>query len=354
MKKILLSGCFYILFFSTRAQSPGYEAFDTRSLNQFWKIYEILVDNKEPGEAEWRNLFSSPCYAFLKKDNFYKKLYRLAFKPDLKDSLEMAIKKDDYTAKTLDHLRLAGNKRQSLQSFEKTLDHKRIKDALRYTGTLLPRGVLDKYQLPPVLVSVFEPGAYSYNEQIAIDILFASTVNASDLISHEAHHFYTGKITRLVKPPKTNPDYYFVHAVYQLQIEGIADLLDVKRFPATNFSEPINALYNNAFADSYAVFRSMDSLIRIAAADTERRSVSGKQLFDGLVMAGHPNGFFMVSVVEKEIGRKRLVKELDNPFNLIWRYQAIAKLKPSVHYVFSDETVFFLGSLEKKYVRGIK
>ncbi|MEI9913199.1 MAG: hypothetical protein WDO71_28295 [Bacteroidota bacterium] len=73
--------------------------------------------------------------------------------------------------------------------------------------------------------------------------------------------FIWAQITRLRKPPKVDPDYYFVHAIHQLQIEGMADMLDIKAFPSVSYSATANNLYNTAYIHSYNVFRTMDSLV---------------------------------------------------------------------------------------------
>ncbi|HEV7779923.1 MAG TPA: DUF5700 domain-containing putative Zn-dependent protease [Chitinophagaceae bacterium] len=344
--------CYCLLFFSFMAKSQDVqkEGFDLQSLGEFWKVYDMLVRDEEPGEKEWTKLFSSPCYSFLKKDSYYRRIFRLAFKPSLYDSSKIESARKNYNSKEIAHLRRLLLERSQVDSFVRTLDRKRIESALRKTDILLPPGFRKNYQLPPVLVSVFEPAAYSYDEQIAVDVLLAKDLNGSNLISHEAHHFFMGKLTRLKKPSKGNPDYYFLHALYQLQIEGIADLLDIGQYPSTIHDALTNDLFNTAYENSPEVFFAIDSIIQVTTADSLQRSITGKKLFESLVMAGHPNGFYMTILVTKKFGRGRLVSELDNPFNLLWRYQEIALAEPEKYFTFSERAIDFFKDLESKYI----
>ncbi|MEI9913198.1 MAG: hypothetical protein WDO71_28290 [Bacteroidota bacterium] len=140
--------CIFFLpavFFAAMLNPLNRLPFDTRSLDQFWKVQEILLSAGSQLRKNGRTYSSSPCYAFLKKDNFYKKLFRLAYKPGLNDSLTLALAGNDYTAKALVHLATAMNEKQHLQSFVHSFDNKRIRKALpiqlHYCRGVLPAGI---------------------------------------------------------------------------------------------------------------------------------------------------------------------------------------------------------------------
>ncbi|MDX1702461.1 MAG: hypothetical protein R3250_17665, partial [Melioribacteraceae bacterium] len=93
MLKIL----FFLLFFITHVsigQSRN-QNFEYSGIDKFWQIVKVLEANLEPSHKEWNDLFSTPGYKILTRNefsrSFFEENFRLVFKPNLRKELEKAL-----------------------------------------------------------------------------------------------------------------------------------------------------------------------------------------------------------------------------------------------------------------------
>ena len=90
----------------------------------------------------------------------------------------------------------------------------------------------------------------------------------------------------------------------------------------------------------------MDSLFVLAAEDTGYISSEVYELLD---FGGHPQGFYMSSLIKEKIGLEPLINSFDNPVEFIRLYNQAAEQSDSSAFVFSPKAMKYLGKLEEQY-----
>ena len=90
----------------------------------------------------------------------------------------------------------------------------------------------------------------------------------------------------------------------------------------------------------------MDSLLVLAAQDTGYVSAEVYRLLD---FGGHPQGFYMSSLIKEELGLEPVINSFDNPVTFFRLYNQAARQSEDDEFVFSEKAMNYLESLERKY-----
>ncbi|GET22745.1 DUF5700 domain-containing putative Zn-dependent protease [Prolixibacter denitrificans] len=355
--RILFLFTFLLFSASLYAQIIGNNSIDFSGMKPFWQIESSLIKDKEPPPGEWNALFNSPAYQILFAGGFSQKNFehqlRLAFMPSMDSVLNIALKKNDQQSEYLDHYLLIKGKEKKLKELQTKLQKEQlIETALSMARNFLPDSFSIDNSLPPVSFAIFENSTTRAPSGIIIDLVFSMDFDSylPYLLAHEAYHIYRDKIRNTHYPDKHQPDYPMVQMLTQMETEGIADLIDKKKFflKKGSFSNCDWAKsYQHYLDKAPKTIRELDKYFTQMAAfpNSDRKIIQ-----DLIPMNGHPTGYFMANAIMQKMGKRTLIKQTANPFAFFRLYQRVA-LKDKKHYPpFSSATMQYLHEMEQKYV----
>lgn len=140
-------------------------------------------------------------------------------------------------------------------------------------------------------------------------------------------------------------------SISQLQLEGIADMIDKDRFlnsDGRGFPSIISANFKRIHADPLPALQKMDSLLVAISKDPSSALRHSEAIFNLLPLGVHPHGFYMAKTILKVYGKRKLLSTVRNPFDFIRVYNnAYFKLNGTV--LFSEEATKFLFHVENTH-----
>lgn len=319
----------------------GDNRFDFSGMDRFWAVAAILESGREPDREQWEALFNTPGYAVLIQSEFTKEFFiekfKWAFMPQNAAALDAAIKAggDPFLSH---YVRVKGMKdqigiqREKLEAAALTL----AEEALGATLSWLPRDQVGNY--PPVSFLIFANDARGY-PHVVVDVVFAIEQGSRLplMLGHEFFHFYASKLL-VFDPEKTGPaEKSLFWVLRQIHEEGIADQIHALA----------DGQYEEMVKKTPEIIRAMDALLCEMADFPEKREDLGRQLQKLVPRAGHPTGFYMASVVLKQLGKQALIREVGNPFAFFHQYNRAAEMAEGVP-TFSKEAMNQIARLEAK------
>ena len=176
-------------------------------------------------------------------------------------------------------------------------------------------------------------------------VLDANEVKCGLMEGHEMYH--------QLQPsrdfgPIAADDEGLLEIMASMQHEGIADQID-KPLTMALPGDP-RGIRDWALTPAPTFIHRMDSTLQARARGGA--AASGRwyrQLSDG--SNGHLPGFFMSSAIVRNGYGRQLIAQSDNPFAFVFLYQKAAKKDKTPLPRFSDESLRYLKTLERKYTR---
>ncbi len=353
------AGLFFLIFLALtiNAEELQNSNFDFSGIDQFWKIVSILEQDQEPDARDWTALFQTPGYCELIRrewpfeEEFFKKNFRLVFKPSLSSALKEELEKEDN--RWLSHYVRIKSLKEPLLRHQKWLHTAPLMTkAMGLTQEYLPQGLLDNVPLPPISFIFFDLDARGYSP-ILVDLLFALEEGESVyyLLAHEAHHYYRNR-NLTYDPGEVRARHERVLWVLdQIQAEGIADQID-KRTTYFEGGEqeksPDAVRYRELVDESPRIIAEMNGFLEQMADSPSRLPQLGRELRRRIPQSGHPTGYYMTRAIIAELGSEPLINTVGNPFAFFYLYN-IAARKSDRYPVFSNKSIEFLRSLERAY-----
>ncbi|ARS37668.1 DUF5700 domain-containing putative Zn-dependent protease [Pontibacter actiniarum] len=165
-------------------------------------------------------------------------------------------------------------------------------------------------------------------------------VNQGALAGHELHH--------VLRKPKqyevAEKDKGLLLLLNRILNEGGPDLIDKKFTMASGFPE------NMRFGE-YFLVTGEKALPMIDAAITEmatgKKAYTTKDMGKLIGSSGHIPGFYMSEVIERNGLTRKLVKNIQDPFQFVYLYNKAAKKDKAKPFTFSDEAIAYLKQVEK-------
>ena len=341
-----------------RAQTPAAPAtrIDFSSVDQFWKIVDILSRDIEPTEDQWHALLSTPGYrlALVNLGGSLREDIDVAFKPSRRAEYDRLTVGDDEHSLQLRHLARAAERRADLTAFQDSLARATvIADAVALAARSLPLGATRNGPPPLVAAALFRDDGYSLPQGIVIDLLNVRGVNLTINLAHEFHHSYVNRLARPLPPGSdTAADAGLRRALYDLRNEGLADLID-KPHP---FASPNPGLasyvarYNAEYARTPAVLSQLDALLSATAADSTRIADVAMRAQMLFWSNGHPNGAYIAREISETFGVDSLRAAALDPavFLRIYVSAERSRGRPSP---FSPEAWRVIDGLDSRYWR---
>lgn len=356
--------------------------FEFSGVYKFWKIMDILIQDKEPRKEEWDDLFTTPGYAELFhrefKEETFKKYYRAAFMPSKKADIQNM---KDAAAAGSNKFRIWFTN-SMFESLEYSLRNKskimaKIKsfDTFPYTTNAIKELLMylpeEKVGMPPDVSFIifndsrgYTPVIMSINEftreeelltpkRLAILQKQGYTKEHPHVLyfAHEFFHFYREQKLDFKFPSQESDEYSLIWRLDQIENEGIADLINVKQlyldgccFADTEWAEQIR----DEQAQQPDVIRKFDKILSKIHDQPSQQKKLKPEIRRLITRAGHPTGFYMANVILKQLGRQALVDIVRNPFKFFDLYNVAAK-KDGNAPLFSTRSIQLIKDLEKKY-----
>lgn len=316
---------------------------DLSAIERFWRVYEALRTDRDPPEAHWEALFSTPAWEALGpfRSRQTRARYEVAFRPSKEGAYAAAMAEGGYEAGVLRHLRRVVEREGELRAFQARLSATPeildASDAIRRTAEYLPDGATQSGPPPAVGLVLYAAEGYG-DTMVIIDLLMSLDLGSRvvSLLAHEFHHVYQGRsITPFTRPAGGSTDQVLLETLFQLQREGVANLVDKRTIPvdpgaamtpeqARSFAEDV-ARSPQVLAE---MDRRLDQLAGIGdpSESRERLALAREIRWRVLPAGGHPTGFFMARAILEQLGREALVATLRNPFDFVRAYNRAASL----------------------------
>lgn len=339
-----------ILFVFCGFNAKAQEIFDLSALSLFWKTVDILQTDRLPDEQEWETLFSHPLYLQIEKSAQRKKPLKtvlpLVFMPSRKASLDSLLAGQKKLPRPVylsmaKHLLEVKENRPAIENFSRAFNPEQwTKRFMQKVQTYLPRHTTREIIAPKIYIGLFEQNGFG-GQSIALDawrLMGNAEAENIAFVSHEAHHYYLGKIETVNSPQATKDEerdsIYLFYAFSSLREEGIANILDKTLYldPAYR-QQPGHTAQKRAQMEEFATFyhnsnqiiQRVDSLLQEIATGKLPIGTGGEAIKAALPWGGHPTGMYMANLIEKTLGKKTLMVTNYNYFDFILRYQQAAQ-----------------------------
>lgn len=267
-----------------------------------------------------------------------------------RDSL---IKINDFNSYVLKQIISTYADKDQLKVFQKNLVQSNLlKKIIKRAKEFLP-GDLNSHNYEPIIYfGVFQPDANASDKSIAIDLkLYYELADPIGLIAHEYHHFLTMNYKKKFKEIENDSTSLIMKSISQLQLEGIADMIDKDRFLISDgrgFPSILSTNFKRVHADPLPAFQKTDSLLVAISKDPSTTKRNSEAIFNLLPLGEHPHGFYMAKTILKVYGKKKLLNTVKNPFDFI-RVFNNAFLKLNGTAIFSEEAIKFLSHVENTH-----
>ena len=328
---------------------------DFSAVDAFWHVADLLVADKEPSENEWMALFATTGNRLA-----------IRFAPSLRSDLEIALRPSrratlDSLAKAAsagfssrpEHLARIYADRAALTAFRDSVAKSLpVERATTVTSRFLPPHATEGGKPPLVAFAFFTDDAYPVGtDAIVVDLEHVRvSTDLTLLLAHEFHHAFLAGLNALTYPSGPDASVTLVRALGTARTEGIADLID-KPYPVTRAGpngEAYAKMYNESYARTPDVIRSIDSALVVAAGDSTKLQEVGVRVGQLLPSGGHFNGSYMAREIYETFGVDSLFPGVRNPF-AFWRAYGEAEIKRGKPSPFSAQAIVLLGALETKY-----
>jgi hypothetical protein len=328
---------------------------DFSAIDQFWKIADLLAKDVEPSDEQWRALMSSVGYRLsMMEVPTTRPDMEIALRPSHRAEFDLLTKGGDDQAARLKHLVAAVGHRAKLARYRDSLTRTLpVKEAVAMAARFLPPHATEGKDPPLVAFALFRDDAYSLGPLgVIVDLENVSEEGGlTSLLAHEFHHSYLSALRKVLRPTADQPAAFLVNALSNMRNEGIADLID-KPYPLSYPNSPglsrYAQRYNEAYARTPAVLRSIDSALVVAADDSMQLRAVGRRVQMLLPSSGHFNGSYVAREIYETFGVDSLFPGVSNPFAFLRTYAA-AEAKRGDPPPFSAKAVALLDALERKY-----
>lgn len=157
---------------------------------------------------------------------------------------------------------------------------------------------------------------------------------------HELHHL----LHKQKRYEVADKDKGLLLMLQLLMNEGVPDLIDKKHAAGP-------AIPGDMQWGPYMLELGKQNMPKVDAAIKEiasgEKQYTDKEIRQQVIgMSGHVPGYYMADVIERNGVRKKLVVNIDNPFQIIHLYNKAARKDKSKPFVFSDEAIAYLKKVE--------
>lgn len=329
--------------------------FDFSGLNFFWKIITKLEAGEYPNPTEWDDLFSSPGYRTLLKNEFstefFKEKYVQAFMPSMNKSLEKALETGTDTWYLPHYVRVRKMKDEIMKylgSLDTTLISKSAVSAAR-SFLPVPSQQL-RTKIPGVAFVVFKYDARGGHDPIVMDAL--ASMEWGDLslfLGHEFHHYFRNSLPYAMNFLNSRTiEECLVNIMISVESEGIADIINREQECSSEGWKQIQKRYKGLLEQVPDNIRYLDEWIVKNHPHFPESSADRCDALSTLVTdSGHQMGYYMSKAILRRFSKETLTATVGRPFAFFLLYQKAADEEGLPN--FSEKSRNILQSLEFRY-----
>lgn len=342
---------------ATGASGDGRPEVVFTGYDRFADVVEVLRADEDATAAEWAALLTAPGYdqvlESLRHTQVFRAIMVAAFRPSASAQAGAMLARGGAEGFLVEHLREYDAERSRLDAWRaKVLDQDWIARCFARTAAYLPRDLQIEGAAPQVRFIAFMPDGTADVRAIAADLLTCAQMSDEDFegfLAHELHHVYVRRLMEISYPDRKDPRYDLFHSLSQLQLEGVADLIDKRAilYATERPRDEYGGDYYDLMWASPATFVELDArIVAFAGAEGEEARAIAAEIRASLPYGAHPHGGYMARVVRDAAGDEAVVATLGNPFDFVRAYNAAApRSRPEAH-VFSPEAMAVLDELE--------
>lgn len=334
---------------------------DVSSVDAFFRMADKLASGKQPSDKEWNKLFETQGYkkcideTFHERGEFTRNAMNLAYSPAKvaeRDSLMKIPVIDmisDWEA-LLQRVMLQNfldmkTHQPALQEQLRAMDFNNLQDKARQRlKSFLVNPVDSLVTTIPVSLVCMEPDALSLSGRIVWDcnLFYKQTEEARvDLLAHEMFHAYR---RHFVDERRASS---LLKIIYLWHNEGIADLIDKKtlsdlssEYLRYGFPQEYVESYNEMYHSTPRTLKDLENLtLSFLRNDITEKDFNLKLSAFGQY-GGHPNGYYMSTLIKNAGFEKELIGTFDSPVEFMKLYNKSVDKE----YKLSDE---FMNYIEK-------
>lgn len=340
----------------TPREIPPPPPVDTTAVDAFWRLFDVLQSGNTPSPTQWQDVFETDGYKSYLTSGRMEQLFRQAWPVTLgrgRDIDRAALRRAQPAfAPYLQHFAAVAARATDLRAFQASLASSDFQLRARDRAMeFLPAAARLDERWPRIVPVIAEPDGKAVGDMIVIDLLLAADFGPflSEFVAHEMHHVY-GRRLRTWQPRAgdVRPEARLLHAIDQLALEGIADLVDKPALLARG--GPFADRYREAYVRAPEDIRNMNTLLEGIAVDSTRMQANAAAIWKSLPFAGHTTGYYMAQTIRDGLGASALETGVRNPLSFIPTYNtAAARLNGlgQSRPLFSADALAVVSSLER-------
>lgn len=362
MKYFLRSVIYLILFFSFCVRISA-QTIDTAPLDAYWKMVEPLKQGDSLSLDQWnRFLKIEPNQIYIQNqgfDNNYlerlRKTIQFVYMPkydSLMKARVVAIEKDPSTYWMTYKVYVYKKYEKELKAYQsELLKPSYIQQMYENAFEWLPKRLQGKDTTVNIHFLGIENDAIAGNGLIIAtmwQIYNQDKLKWAGLVGHEMHHVL--RKPRELKNISEN-DNGILYVLNSIVNEGTADRIDKVVNIAHDDDLPMGLGYKDfVLFQADSIVTQIDSNLMEMSA-SEGKVYKSEKEYRNLIKwtSGHNPGYYMADVIVRNGYKNKLIKNIQNPFQFIYLYNKAAKKDATKPHLFSNGSIQFIKSLEKKY-----
>lgn len=340
---------------------------DISSVKYFYNVSDKIASGKSISEQEWEHLFETSGYKISAQSDVRKKVIRnmmnFAYDATLSAEKDSILNIDIMANFNNNELLLNSLTIQNyidmqqndvaLREFLKKYDFESIENqSIERLKEVLINPIDSLITFPSVNILCYEPDAQSKPKGIVIDYNYFFKNNGAndDFLAHEMYHTYRRNFEKQEYINTNN----FTFQLNNLHNEGVADQIDKnkdvsKHFEKQNYPKKIIQFYETAYNETPSLLEKFEQITLSFIHKEIDEETFNKKLTNFFSFGGHPNGFYMTSLIVEAGLRTELFEKFYNPHDFLVLYNKAAKKLDG--FVFCDEVMEYSNELANKYYR---
>lgn len=362
MKKLIFFLLPLLLFSCNHSNQPT--SIDLTSVDYFFNLADKISNKETISETEWDSLFSTPGYAILTERITSKEelqeVMLIAFHPERRAQRDTLFSIP--TEKLMDNpilftsILMLGNFTDmqnhwdELKQFRKDFDFSTMENqAIAQLRSFLVNPVDSLIELPSINMLCMDPKARSLSKGIIMDfnIVYKSPKEMTGILAHEMFHSYRSNFI--------DDDFIYTNSVVAamelLMNEGLTDQVDkddpMQLLETVGVPELVKTQYKYAYDNTPQILKELDSLAVSYIDGNMEQRVFWNKAYDHIAFEGHPNGYYMTSMIKRQGLMKELMDNFVNPVAFARIYNKAAAREGS--YTFSEKLMTYLEKFEANY-----
>lgn len=353
---------FLSLLFISCNQAKENVSIDIASADYFFQLAEKIENKQVVSDEDWDSLFATPGYVLtnriIEKEEI-KEVMLIAFDPERmnqRDSLlSIPFEELDADSPLYTSLLMLGNFKnmqdnwKELKVFRKSYDfNSLVVNSRKHLRDFLVNPIDSLIVSPSISIVCMDPEARSLGGIIMdFNILYKNPEAMVGLLAHEMFHSYRANFI----DDEFSYSNSVVAAMELLLNEGLTDQVDkddpFQLLESVGIPDFIKAKYKYAYENTPKILEELDSLaVSYIDGNIEQREFWGKA-YEHIAFEGHPNGYYMTSMIKRQGLLKELLDNFTNPVAFARIYNKAATAEKS--YTFSDKLMNYLEDFEANY-----